>query len=95
VAQAGVVLAAQRTGCPVIPVAVLSDRKKVLRSWDGFEIPKPLSRVMFVYGEPLRVASDLDSPGVERSRLEIEGAMRALTDESQRDFESLWSAASR
>jgi len=95
VAQAGVVLAAQRTGCPVIPVAVISDRKKVLGSWDGFEIPKPFSRVMFVYGEPLRVPAELDSPGVERSRVEIENAMRALTDDSQRDFESLWRDASR
>jgi lysophospholipid acyltransferase (LPLAT)-like uncharacterized protein len=95
VAQAGVVLAAQRTGCPVIPVAVISDRKKILRSWDGFEIPKPLGRAMFVYGSPISVPAELDAAEVETWRLTIENAMRALTDDSQRDFESLWRAGSR
>ena len=59
-----------------IPVAVISDRKKVLRSWDGFEIPKPLSRVIFVYGEPLSVPAELDSPGVERHRHALEWHVR-------------------
>jgi hypothetical protein len=94
VAQPGVVLAAERTGCPVLPVAVISDRKKVLRSWDGFEIPKPLSRVMFVYGEPIDVPGELDAEGVETWRLAIENAMRQLTEDSEREFDALWRAAS-
>lgn len=94
VAQTGVVLAAQRTGCPVLPVAVISDRKKVLRSWDGFEIPKPLGRVMFVYGDPIEVPRELDPEGVEAWRLTIESAMRALTDDAEREFDSLWRGAS-
>ncbi|MBI2213700.1 MAG: lysophospholipid acyltransferase family protein [Acidobacteria bacterium] len=95
IAQTGVVLAAQRTGAPVLPVAVISDRKKVLRSWDGFEIPKPLSRVMFVYGEPIDVPRELDSEGVESWRLKIENAMRALTDDAQHDFDRVWRDAKR
>jgi lysophospholipid acyltransferase (LPLAT)-like uncharacterized protein len=29
------------------------DRKWQLRSWDGFEIPKPFARVTIEYGEPV------------------------------------------
>lgn len=95
VAQAGVVLASQRTGCPVLPVAVISDRKKVLRSWDGFEIPKPLGRVMFVYGEPIEVPRELGAEEIESWRLTIENAMRALTDDAQRDFDRVWRDSAR
>lgn len=95
VAQVGVVLAAQRAGCPVIPVALISERKKVLRSWDSFEIPKPLSRAMFVYGEPIHVPAELDTEGVETWRLRIETAMRDLTDSAERDFDALWRSGVR
>ena len=95
VAQPGVVLAAQHTGCPVIPAAIVAERKKVLRSWDGFEIPKPLSRVLFVYGEPIRVPRELDRPELERYRLAIQNAMTALTEDTQRDFDALWRSAAR
>lgn len=93
VAQPGVVLAAERTGCPVLPVAVISDRKWVLRSWDGFEIPKPLARVMFVYGTPIEVPAGIEGEAIEQWRTSIEGEMRALTGDAERDFESLWRAA--
>jgi lysophospholipid acyltransferase (LPLAT)-like uncharacterized protein len=53
--QAGVVLAAAATGFPIQPVAVAASRVWELESWDRFLVPKPLSAVHFVYGEPLAV----------------------------------------
>lgn len=53
--QPGVILAAAATGLPVQPVALAATRKKELRSWDRFVVPKPFSTVHFVYGEPLAV----------------------------------------
>lgn len=95
VAQKGVVLAAQRAGCPVVPVALISERKKVLRSWDSFEIPKPLSRAIFVYGEAVHVPAELDVDGVERWRQSIEKDMRTLTETAERDFDALWRSGTR
>ena len=34
------------------------DRAWRLRSWDGFEIPKPFARVTIVYGAPERVVDE-------------------------------------
>jgi lysophospholipid acyltransferase (LPLAT)-like uncharacterized protein len=53
--QPGVILAAAATGLSIQPVALAATRKKELRSWDRFVVPKPFSTVHFVYGEPLAV----------------------------------------
>ncbi|MHB9001162.1 MAG: lysophospholipid acyltransferase family protein, partial [Thermoanaerobaculia bacterium] len=63
VAQIGVVTAAQMTGFPVIPVAFIAEHKRRLRSWDRFEVPRPFSRGMFVYGNPIPVPRELDPAG--------------------------------
>ena len=51
--QPGVLMAAQSTGWPIIPVAYADTRYKQLRSWDGMRVPLPFAAVHFVYGEPL------------------------------------------
>ncbi len=51
----GVLNVARMTGCPVVPFAFAAEKAWRLRSWDRFIIPKPFSRAIFVYGEPIRV----------------------------------------
>jgi lysophospholipid acyltransferase (LPLAT)-like uncharacterized protein len=53
--KAGVLNLARLTGCPVVPFAFEAEHCWRLRSWDKFIIPKPFSRAVFVYGEPIRV----------------------------------------
>lgn len=50
----GALLLAYRASAAVIPIVAHVDRKWQLRSWDGFEIPKPFARVTVVYGTPVR-----------------------------------------
>jgi lysophospholipid acyltransferase (LPLAT)-like uncharacterized protein len=50
----GAVIAAQRAGVPVIAVAASATRAWRLRSWDQFLIPKPFSRVIIAYSNPVR-----------------------------------------
>ncbi|MBA3404205.1 MAG: lysophospholipid acyltransferase family protein [Gemmatimonadaceae bacterium] len=56
----GALVAAHRTGAPLLPVAAHADRAWRLSSWDGFIIPKPFARVTVAYGAPVRV--DAESP---------------------------------
>lgn len=49
----GVAQIAITTGAPVIPVDIQVDRCWRLRSWDGFVIPKPFSRVQVMLCQPL------------------------------------------
>ena len=70
VAQAGVLLASQRSGAPAVPVLVESDRAWYLNGWDRFMIPKPFARVRVTYGAPW-VATGTD----EAAQRELAGRM--------------------
>ena len=54
----GALIAAQRAGAPILPVAAHADSAWRLSSWDKFLIPKPFARVTIAYGEPTRVGSE-------------------------------------
>ena len=53
----GALIAAQRTGAAILPVAAHAARAWRLRSWDGFMIPKPFTRLTVAYGPPAWVAA--------------------------------------
>lgn len=55
------------TGRPVLPASINASRYWRLKSWDGFQIPKPFSRLTVVLGDPMKVPPDL----ADRDELEI------------------------
>ncbi len=76
--QDGVIYLAQLTGRPVIPVSCYTHWKKCAPSWDGFQIPLPLSRVEVRLGEPMhlsRAATDRDR---EAFRQQLEQTLKQL-----------------
>jgi lysophospholipid acyltransferase (LPLAT)-like uncharacterized protein len=83
--QLGVLIAAQRTGLPILPVAAGCDRAWWPGGWDRFCVPKPFSRVTVLYGEPQWVPRDADEEDVRRQALEVERYMNALTEQVDRD----------
>jgi hypothetical protein len=80
IVKEGLVYAAKITGIPIVPFHFTAKSKKRLRSWDGMIVPRPLTRAVFVYGEPLVVPRDAD---VEEWRLKIEKQMNDLADEAE------------
>lgn len=54
----GALIAAQRAGVPILPIAASADNAWRLRSWDRFMIPKPFARITVAYGPP----TTIDSP---------------------------------
>jgi len=79
VLKAGVVVLARLTGAPVVPMALAASSEWRARSWDEFRIPRPFSRCVVRFGEPILVPRDLDAAGEERARKEIEAALHAVT----------------
>jgi lysophospholipid acyltransferase (LPLAT)-like uncharacterized protein len=79
VLKAGVVVLARLTGAPVVPVAVGASSEWRARSWDEFRIPKPFSRCVVRFGEPIRVPRGIDAAGEATVRKEIEAALNAVT----------------
>ncbi|HKA14093.1 MAG TPA: lysophospholipid acyltransferase family protein [Myxococcota bacterium] len=54
-AQPGAVTVARLSGRPVVAIGIGPERCWRLPSWDRFAIPKPFSRVHYVYGDPISV----------------------------------------
>ena len=57
----GLPMLAKLTGLPIIPICYEAQKKWVLHSWDGFIIPKPFSKTILDYGEPILVEKDEDA----------------------------------
>ena len=71
----GALVLAHRAGVPVVSMVAHVDRKWQLRSWDGFEIPKPFARITIEYGEPV-VLDDADARAVAARTEEFVQRMR-------------------
>ena len=82
--QMGAVSLAQRTGCPIVPIACSAKSRKVLKSWDGFIIPFPFTTLIVVHGDPIQVERNCDEAGLEAKRKEAEEALRAATVQADR-----------
>ena len=56
-----------------------------MRSWDRFLVPRPFSRGLFVYGEPIRISRDADEAEIERARIAVECALNVVTERADRE----------
>ena len=84
VASIGIVNLARLAGAPIVPVVFATSRRKVLNSWDRFNLALPFGRGVFVWGEPIEIASDLDAAGLEEARLLVETRMNEMAREADR-----------
>jgi lysophospholipid acyltransferase (LPLAT)-like uncharacterized protein len=75
----GALIAAQRSGAPIVLLRATASRCWRLRSWDRFIIPKPFARVTIVVGAPEPVqAGTARAAAAEAPR--FQALMRALPE---------------
>ncbi len=72
----GPLIAAQRSGSPIVPAAAWASRSWRLSSWDSFMIPKPFAKIRIAYGDPIHVSDTSAREAALRSG-ELEAAMAA------------------
>lgn len=70
----GIVAVARLANVPILPVAFSCRRRKVLGSWDRFQVALPFSRGVVRWGEPITITSGDDAATVA----EVEARMIAL-----------------
>jgi lysophospholipid acyltransferase (LPLAT)-like uncharacterized protein len=75
----GLAWIASRTGLPVVPVATASRAAWVFRSWDRFRVPKPFTRVVVSYADPIPIPADADAAALEAWRARLDDAIAAIT----------------
>ncbi|MFH0948848.1 MAG: lysophospholipid acyltransferase family protein [Elusimicrobiota bacterium] len=72
----GVILAAQKTGLPIIPLASSAKRKYIVRHWDEFHIPYPFNKIAICHGEPIYIS---ESDDVQKKCFELKKAIDDIT----------------
>ena len=82
VVQSGVILLAQKTQYPIIPVMVSHSKCWEMPGWDKFCIPKPFSKAALIYGNPIMIPSKLKKSEVEEYRVSLEKAFIKLGNEA-------------
>jgi hypothetical protein len=82
VASTGIVNIARLSRVPIVPIVFATSRCRVLATWDRFHLALPFGRGVFLWGEPIDIAPDLDEDGIERARLLVETRMNDMAAEA-------------
>jgi lysophospholipid acyltransferase (LPLAT)-like uncharacterized protein len=82
----GALAIAQKAGADLLPMTFASSAFWRLKSWDQFIIPKPFSRALALYGEPISVPATTEPEALEGLRQQVEERMRALEAEVEARF---------
>jgi len=72
VAKTGAVLLAKKTGNPLMPFVVETERFWTINNWDNLQIPKPFTRAKIFISEPIYVRADASEAEIENKRLELQ-----------------------
>jgi 3-deoxy-D-manno-octulosonic-acid transferase len=75
----GIIKLAQKSGRPIIPVAVASSRFITLDTWSRMTVNLPASRLGLAAGPPLLVPPRADAAALEEARQHLEEALDAAT----------------
>ncbi len=76
----GVILLAQNTGARIIPMHARFSRCIRMKTWDGFIIPLPFSKVSVTIGEPLEIPEKLSDDEFEAARKQLEELLKNGAD---------------
>jgi len=78
----GVVALARLSGVPVIPVTYNISHRKVLGTWDRFIVALPFSRGVFMWGDPIEVASNASKEEMDAASLLAEETLNNMCHET-------------
>ena len=73
--KAGLIRMAQLSRAAIFQIHISVDRAWIMNSWDRFLIPKPFSRILIRWEDPIFVPEELDSDAFEGIRSDIENRM--------------------
>jgi len=82
VVQSGCIYLSRKTGFPIVPVTVGLSNYWKLPSWDEFRIPKPFSRALILYGEPVYIPPHCSDKETEHYRLALEKTMNEMAQKA-------------
>ena len=76
----GIILLAQTTGTRIVPAHASFSRCVRMKTWDGFIIPLPFSKVSVTMGEALAIPAELTAEEFETKRQNLEDLLKHAAD---------------
>jgi len=83
----GLLHLARMVGSPIVPTVTSAEKRWIFNSWDRFMVPKPFSRILVRFGDPIDVPPKIDSEGFEQTRLLVEKRLKDLCADTDRIWE--------
>jgi lysophospholipid acyltransferase (LPLAT)-like uncharacterized protein len=81
-ASIGIVNLARLAQVPILPITYATSRRRMLATWDGFHLPWPFGRGVYLWGTPIEVPERLDESGLEAARHLVETRMIEMVSEA-------------
>lgn len=88
VAKIGACLLAKKTGNPLMPFVVETEKYWEIKSWDRLQIPKPFTRARVIIAPPIYVSAEVDDDELENKRTELQNALDELVETGKQWRES-------
>ena len=79
----GAVRLAQKTQTPLVLVGIAMKKRKLLNSWDKFEVPMPYSKVEICYSEPIMVPEVLNGESLDEFKMQMQNRLNVLQAEAE------------
>ncbi len=86
-AKRGAIELARATGAPIYALHASPRRSWTVRSWDGFQVPKPFTVIRGGWAGPMHVAGSLAPDAMETHRAEMERMLNRLRRRWEPDTE--------
>ncbi len=83
VVKPGIVLAASRSGLPIVPLTASALSAWHAKSWDRLTIGKPFSRVAFGIGDPIEVPAEVPREEMDAWCRRVEAALEATRAQAE------------
>ena len=84
VASGGIVNLARLAGAPIVPIVCATSRRRILNTWDRFNLALPFGRGVFFGASRSRSRPISTLTGLEQARLLVETRMNEMAREADR-----------
>lgn len=82
--KAGAVVAAKKAGLPLVLAGIGFRKKRILRSWDSFQVPKFFTRANVIYSDPIFVGPDMSRDEVSKVIARCETKLNELQFQAEK-----------
>jgi lysophospholipid acyltransferase (LPLAT)-like uncharacterized protein len=82
----GALIVAQKSGAPIVPLAISFESKWQFRSWDAMTLPKPFSRAVLVRGDRIYIKSETSAEQLPELSAQVQAALEAANETAEKFY---------